>query len=152
MGMGQTVPAFEEVLEAVGGSIGMNLHVRPGVVDRVIEMCSEGGVLDSAFLAIEGAEDIRRVWSRYPDVWVCSLYHQGEPDLVEANVPLGVRLLQPAHGILTPELVEAAHRAGMVMGFSTAILMRTTGGLHASAWTPSSPTSQMRSWRHSAGR
>jgi len=114
--MGQTVPAFEEVLEAVGGSIGMNLHVRPGVVDRVIEMCSEGGVLDSAFLAIEGAEDIRRVWSRYPDVWVCSLYHQGEPDLVEANVPLGVRLLQPAHGILTPELVEAAHRAGMVMG------------------------------------
>ncbi|RKY57669.1 MAG: hypothetical protein DRP95_06725 [Candidatus Latescibacterota bacterium] len=49
-------------------------------------------------------------------MWVCSLYRQGEPEFAEANIPLGVRLLQPAHRVLTPERVQAAHRAGMVMG------------------------------------
>ena len=118
LGMGQTVPTFEEVLEVVGGRVGMNIHVqRPGeLVDRVVDMCREAGVVDSAFLAIAWEDEIRRVRSLYPEVWVCSLYRQGEPGLVDVNIPLSVRLLQPGRGVVNRELVERAHGAGMVMG------------------------------------
>lgn len=121
MGAGQTIPTFEQVMDRMAGRIGMNLHVQsPGpLVDRVIDACRQAGTIDQVFLAVGWDDEIRRLRSERPDVWVCSLFGQSAPAYVEANRDLDVKMLQPFHGILhrTGDVeVQAAKSAGMVMG------------------------------------
>ena len=118
VGVGQRILRFEQVLDEFAGRIGMNLHVQATgeLVDRVVERCRQADLLDQVFLAITWAEEIQRVRAAYPDVWVCSLYEQGSPQMVEKNAELDVKLLQPSLYVITEDFVQQAKSAGMVSG------------------------------------
>lgn len=117
-GWGETIPTFEEVIDELGGRIGMNIHMKISgkTVDRAIQHCRKAGILDNVFFAIEPFTEIKRIRKTYPNVHICSLFRQG--DYLEAAQQLNVRILQPViyNTYFTKEWVDQAHQAGCVCG------------------------------------
>ena len=96
MGMNQSMLSFDQALEFLAGRIGMNIHIKDQVIcDRVVEMCKSAGVLSEVFFAIAWVDSIKQIQKKYPDAWICSLYHRETDDLVKVNANLGLRIIQP---------------------------------------------------------
>jgi glycerophosphoryl diester phosphodiesterase len=118
-GMGEIIPTFSEVIEELGGKIGMNIHMYAygEALDRAVEVCVEAGILDEVFFALSDPTEIRRLLRLHSDVYVCSGYRAVERDYLEASVELGARIIQPLIGAayLTADWVERAHEKGMAV-------------------------------------
>ncbi|KYH40946.1 MAG: glycerophosphodiester phosphodiesterase [Candidatus Bathyarchaeota archaeon B26-2] len=118
-GMGETVPTFSEVIEELGGKIGMNIHMYAygEALDRAVEACMEADILDEVFFAFSDPAEIRRLLRQRPEVYVCSGYRAAEEDYLEASRELGAKILQPPIGAsyLKAEWVEKVHEKGMVV-------------------------------------
>jgi glycerophosphoryl diester phosphodiesterase len=117
-GWGQTIPAFEEVIDELGGRIGMNIHMKNSgkALDTAIQCCRKAGILDNVFFAIEPLEEIKRIMETYPNVHICSLFRKG--DYLETTQQLNVRILQPTiyATYFTKDWVDQVHQAGCVCG------------------------------------
>lgn len=118
VGLGETIPAFEEVIDELGGRIGMNIHMKNSgkAIDMAIQHCRKAGILDNVFFAIEPLDEIKRIRETYPNVHVCSLFRKG--DYLETTQQLNVRILQPAiyATYFTRDWVDQVHQVGCVCG------------------------------------
>ncbi len=117
--LGEKIPTFEEVIEIMGGRIGMNIHmyVYGKALDRTVNICREAGILDEVFFALSDPSEIRRLVKTYPDVYVCSGYGAAGDRYLEDSIELEARILQPpinAH-YLTSRWVERAHQNGLIV-------------------------------------
>ena len=116
LGRGQHIPTLDEALEALAGKIGLNIHlyVKGRHVDKVVELCTQHKVLESAFLALPYPEEIARIRKDYPDVYICTGYRAAQPDYLEHALKLDAHILQALRGApyLSKAWVEKAHENG----------------------------------------
>jgi glycerophosphoryl diester phosphodiesterase len=120
MGMNQSILSFEQVLELLAGRVGMNIHIKDeSICDRVVGMCKSAGVLAEVFFAISWIDSIRQIQKKYPDAWICSLYHRETEDLVKVNANLGLRIIQPTTdafaGGAAEKIISEARSLGVVL-------------------------------------
>ena len=117
-GWGETIPAFEEVIDELGGRVGMNIHMKNSgkALDMAIQYCGKAGILDNVFFAIEPLDEIKRIRETYPNVHICSLYRKG--DYLKTAQQLNVRILQPAiyASYFTKDWMDQVHQVGCVCG------------------------------------
>jgi len=118
-GMGEKVPTLEEVIEELGGKIGMNIHmyVLGKQLDLAVKICLEAGIADEIFFSLSDPSEIRRLRRDYPDLTICSGYRPHTSDYLESSLTLGARILQPSikATYLTSEWIKKAHEKGMVI-------------------------------------
>ena len=116
LGKGQKIPTLKEVFETLGRRIGMNVHlyVTGNLVDKVVDLLSQYKLLETAFLALPGAEEIVKLRREYPDVYVCTGYRASQADYLEHALKLDGHILQALRDApyLSKEWIEKAHENG----------------------------------------
>ncbi|MCD6519264.1 MAG: hypothetical protein J7M05_05005 [Anaerolineae bacterium] len=113
---GVRIPTLAEVLEVIPSGVEMNIHAWPeGRVTRgIIAQLKEKGKVDQAYIATS-AEQIALVRELCPELRVCNMTHQREGDYLELSIRIHSDLVQFFAQDLTPELVQQAHQAGILV-------------------------------------
>lgn len=109
---GEHFLTLEEALDLIPREMRLNAHIKASDENRevlaplVARELVQRDLLQTAF--VTGSEpNVIAARRSVPDLEICT--NQSVPRCVE----IGCRILQPANGITTPELVEEAHRHGM---------------------------------------
>lgn len=116
---GERIPTLTETLDLVADRLQLNIHVYPGpddgeeIVRRVCREIEDRNLEESTF--ITGMDDVMDLARSYdPLVWRCNLSRQESPqNYVASCIEFGCYCMQPSNGIVTRELCEAAHAAGL---------------------------------------
>jgi len=85
LGLGQKIPTLKETLDLVAGKTGLNIHVRVKgkQLDRVVELIKEYDIVEEAFIVTKDPQEVLRLRKKYPEIHVCSLYGQPNPNYQE---------------------------------------------------------------------
>ena len=116
---GVTIPTLDEVFEAVGKHLFINIEIKSNTqetdgVEQVVAECirrhaMEERVIVSAFNPLA----LRRFRDLMPDVPIGFLYAKDSPDSAHALIAdFAVEALHPEDILINPLLVEKAHNAG----------------------------------------
>ena len=116
---GVRVPRFEEALDAAGGEVGINIHVKaPGPGNRLVKLvCDtlrERNLMGRAYLAAGTEETLRSVCEYAPDTPRACLFGKGDPDeQIATAVKYGCQRIQFGRGA-TGRHFRSAGQAGLV--------------------------------------
>lgn len=116
-----TIPTFQEVLDLVGTSVGLNLHIKPltdedeAFLREVCRLYAAYDLYEQGYLTVEtfrAGEWVRRI---DPDICLCVLEGAGSlrPEDIKRHVAFGTRYMQPTRTDVTPEFCRAARDLGM---------------------------------------
>ncbi len=116
-----TIPTFEEVLQLVGRSVGLNIHVKtvtPSDRPLLVEICrlyDRYGLYDQGYLTMNSFAEAEMVRALNPRIQLCVLEGQDRitPDGIRKHPAFGACCMQPWREQVTPELCEAARVLGM---------------------------------------
>ncbi len=115
---GVGVPRLEQVLDAVGGQVVLNVHLKtPGAEGRLLRLLrdalAERGLTRTAYIA--GDRDVLEAACRIaPEIERCCLAAQGEPDRqIEIALEYGCRRIQFMRQV-APEQIGRARELGLV--------------------------------------
>jgi len=115
---GERFVTLQEALDLMPAGVRLNVHVKAGADDRqrvvpaVAAELARRGLLARAFIASD-QESLVLARRAVPELVLCNLSVEPVADYVARSAAIGCRVLQPGNGVTTPELVAAAHRAGM---------------------------------------
>jgi glycerophosphoryl diester phosphodiesterase len=111
-GLGETVPTFDEVLDAVTLPIQAEIKTMDAA-RAAIDTIRDRGLLDRITVTSFQADVLSVAKEYLPDVRTGLIYSGAPAESVEAGTSLGASILCPGIGKLGPELVEQAHEAGL---------------------------------------
>lgn len=122
-GGGERVPTLDEVLEAWGARIPFNLEIKrptrglyPGLEARALEAVGRRGLGPTILWSSFFDPVLERIAALEPEARRAFLVSPRDPDRpVERALALGAEALNPWYGMVTPELVAAAHAAGLAV-------------------------------------
>ncbi len=118
---GTQIPTLNETLDALPGTIELNIHVYPGAEDGefiVKSVCQEirsRHLYARAFIA--GSDDVMGlVMDTDADVRRCLLGSQNRPDTyAQLASEMGCSSVQPLNSITTKKFCDEAHRLGLIV-------------------------------------
>jgi glycerophosphoryl diester phosphodiesterase len=113
------MPRLEEVLAAMDGRIGLNIHIKSrgsedAMVRRVCDHLTEHALPNIAYVALETESDLRTAFEYAPEVPRACLVSQNDPSL-----SIDVAMRYSCHRIqffrnVTQEHISRAHELGLV--------------------------------------
>jgi len=120
-GRGEAIPRLEEALDALGGRIAWNLELKkplqgyyPRVEAKALEAVASRGWLPETIFSSFYDPILERLRERSAEARVALLVSRRFPDGALARArALGAEAIHPEASITTPELVAAAHDAGL---------------------------------------
>lgn len=120
-GGGQRVPTLDEVLDRLGGRIAFNLEVKrgaagpyPGLVPAALAAVRERGLLASTLFSSFFDPVLEELRAQEPAARLGCLVSPRAPERwLERAQRIAAETLHPWFGLVTPELVAAAHAAGL---------------------------------------
>ena len=127
---GELIPTFGGMLERYKGRFHFHIEIKaqiPGLSQRAADLVRGYGVADSATITsfhISSLEEVRAYAPELPSGW---LVREVDDSTVVHAERLGLTLLCPHAGSVTPELVDSLHRKGFdvrAWGASDEELMR----------------------------
>ncbi|NLG27819.1 MAG: hypothetical protein GX557_07890 [Chloroflexi bacterium] len=116
-----TIPTFEEVLDLVGPSVGLNLHIKPlteedgAFLGEVCRLYAAHDLYEQGYLTVETFHEGELVRLIDRDIQLCVLEGAGRltPADIQRHVAFGTRYMQPARNDVTPEFCRVARDLGM---------------------------------------
>jgi len=113
---GLRIPTFSEALSAIPDSIELNIHAYPDprVTEGVISALIRENRVKSSYIAIQESQ-IGLARELCPEIRLCNMTGQRGLDYLETTIRLGCRIIQFFHRDVTADLVERAHRHGIVV-------------------------------------
>ena len=111
---GQRVPTADELLARYGGRVRLRLEVKaPGVVDRLLPLVEDAGLLDQVDLTSFELEYVVQLAARAPSAKVGYLVHAIDQEAIGETVAAGARMISGRAASLSPETIAEARRAGL---------------------------------------
>jgi glycerophosphoryl diester phosphodiesterase len=115
---GARVPTFEEVLEAVGSAVGLNIQVydtSAPILDEVCRLYRARDLYTRGYLTLSTMEEAERVRAIDPAVELCVTERQGRMDLdvLRRLAAFGCHYVQPLRRDVTPAFCQAAREIGL---------------------------------------
>ncbi len=112
------IPTFEELLDAVGTEIGLNIQVYDTSPPLLAEICRLYRAYDlyaRGYLTLSTFDEAARVRGLDPDIDVCILAPAGslKREALERRRAFGCRTVQPRRADVTPEFCAAARALGL---------------------------------------
>jgi glycerophosphoryl diester phosphodiesterase len=122
-GAGERVPTLDEVLDAFGPRIPFNLEIKrgrhadyPGLEAVALEAVARRGLLERTLFSSFYDPVLARLRELSPEARVAFLVSRHYPDrALERARAVGAEALNPEACLVTGELVEGAHRAGLAV-------------------------------------
>ncbi|MGY8824201.1 MAG: glycerophosphodiester phosphodiesterase [Candidatus Latescibacterota bacterium] len=115
---GQRFLKLDEALDILEGDVRLNVHAKAHELDRaelatrVVRRLVDRKLLQRAFFASDQQTlALARRVNQY--LTICNLSVEPLGNYILRSCAIGAEILQPGHGVTTPELVAAAHNKGM---------------------------------------
>lgn len=120
-GNGETIPTLEDALKAIGGRAGLLLELKvPGVARQAVETVQKIGFTDPVIYASFLHDELIQVWKFAPGASFMALFGRLPRDPVGRAVIHGASHVGLRHDTATHRLVEACHRANLLVCVYTA--------------------------------
>ena len=116
---GVRIPRLEEVLDAVDGRIGLNIHIKAAgpegrLVKRVCDTIRERGLAEIAYIAGDTGEVLQTALAYAPEIPRACLLEQEDPDrMISQAKKYACRRVQFYRGV-TAAQIRSAHQAGII--------------------------------------
>jgi glycerophosphoryl diester phosphodiesterase len=122
-GGGAAVPTLDEVLDAFGGRVPFNLELKRGKRQRYDDLEAAAlvavrrrGLLASTLFSSFDDPTLAELRSQSPEARIALLLSARSALLpIERALALGAEAVNPSLFVVTPELIEAAHQAGLAV-------------------------------------
>jgi glycerophosphoryl diester phosphodiesterase len=118
-GRGQRIPTLAEAL-AFADRMMLNIHAYPQsdsdrriIADRLLAAFKSLQLHDRAFVTTGDLSLLQDLRQADPAIRLCNLQGARDPNYIEIALAHPCDILQPRNPIVTPELVQAAHRHGL---------------------------------------
>ncbi len=119
-GRGQRIPLLAEALAYADRMI-LNIHAYPQtdsdrqtIANHLLAAFAQRQLHDRAFIATGDLPLMQRLRQADPAIRLCNLFGARDPDYVQIALSHHpCEILQPRNAIVTPELVQSAHRHGL---------------------------------------
>jgi glycerophosphoryl diester phosphodiesterase len=113
---GARVPALEEVLELVKGRCRLNVELKsPGVEREVYRLLRAHGAIAGTIVSSFDWDALAAVRRLEPALSIGVLADRGAEAMFEAAADLRAISVNPRHNMVTPAIVERAHRIGLTV-------------------------------------
>ena len=115
---GESIPAFEEVLQEFHDQVCMNIQVYASR-DGLAEICRlylKYDMVDKGFLTIADVEDAEFVRQYSPDIEICltpGWEERADPEKLRMCAEFGCRFVQPVWNSVTPETFQLCRDLGL---------------------------------------
>jgi len=115
-GGGEKVPLFSEVVNLVKGKVGLFVEVKePGTEEEIISSLDGGNLISQSFIISFYHKSIRALKDAHPSAKGGVIF-SGEPVRPwQLALDAKADLILPNHNYATPELVEGAHKQGLLV-------------------------------------
>lgn len=115
---GTHVPTFNQLLDAVGDEVGLNIQVydtTPPILAEICRLYRAYDLYERGHLTINTYAEGRRVREIDPDIALCILDRQGKMDIAALDRlrAFGCRYIQPLRHDVTPGFCAAARERGL---------------------------------------
>jgi len=115
-GLGERIPALEEVLETIRGRVRLLLEMKgEGTAEAAVRAVTAAGLEDSVTFTCFVLDRLREVRQLNPHLSTGAIFGQPPADAVAQAVDAGASGLGVHYPHLTRALVEEAHAAGLVI-------------------------------------
>lgn len=113
-GKGEKIPMFQEVLDLVRGRCGLMVEIKePGTEDQIVDRIRDSGFAD-LFVVSFHLSAIERV-KEGSTLKTGLIVPRGVPDPVDLAFRAGVDLVLPRLDVVTGDMVQEAHRRGILL-------------------------------------
>lgn len=111
---GNRIPTFEQALDTIPPAIEINIHALgvDHVTHSIVTALQQKGRIENVYLATQ-ASQITLARTLCPQLRVCNMSPQRDPDYLDRSVQVQSDLVQFFAQDLTPGLVERAHAHGI---------------------------------------
>ncbi|MBN1250302.1 MAG: hypothetical protein JXC32_21745 [Anaerolineae bacterium] len=115
---GARVPTFEEVLDTVGGGVGLNIQIydtSPPILEAVCRLYRDYDLYAHGYLTLSTLAEAALVRAIDPGIELCATERQGTMDVeaLRRQAAFGCRYVQPLRRDVTPALCKAAREMGL---------------------------------------
>jgi glycerophosphoryl diester phosphodiesterase len=115
---GARVPTFEELLDAVGDEVGLNIQLydtAPPTLNAVCRLYRAHDLYARGYLTLATLAEVAAVRAIDPDIALCVTERQGRMDIaaLRRQAAAGCRYAQPLRRDVTPALCRAARDLGL---------------------------------------
>jgi glycerophosphoryl diester phosphodiesterase len=122
-GGGERVPTLEEVLDRFGERIAFNLELKRGsaasyvrLEQAAVDAVRERGLLERTLFSSFFDPVLERLRALAPEARLARLFSPRDPERpLERARAIGAEAINPWRGLVKPELIEAAHAAGLAV-------------------------------------
>lgn len=121
---GLTILQFEDILRKFAGQVVMNVHVKPlsmtdpypeEALRKIVSLVRQYGCQKYVYFMLETDSQIRQFKAYAPEIAICGGHLQDRPwDIVERAIALGCEKVQFYKPYVTKEMVDKAHRHGIL--------------------------------------
>jgi len=116
---GLRIPTFEEILKKFSCHCVMNIHLKtagekPEYLDRVVELIRKYDCEKYVYFMSGDDSLLERLAREYPEIARCCGGGDGKWEIVERAVRFGCKKLQFVKGYFNREMVERAHKSGIL--------------------------------------
>ena len=127
-GGGERVPTLDEVLDRFGERIPFNLELKrgssatyEGLERAALDAVRKRGLLEQTLFSSFFDPVLERLRALEPEARLARLFSPRDPERpLERALAVGAEAINPWHGLLQPELIEAAHAEGLAVYVFTA--------------------------------
>lgn len=116
--MGEKIPTLGGVLERYKGRLQFHIEIKaqaPGLSQRTADLVRGYGVADSSTITSFQISRLKELRSYAPELAAGYLYRETDESIVAQAEALGLRLLCPHAGAVTPDVVGSLHQRGFVV-------------------------------------
>ncbi len=113
-GSGQQVPMLSEVLDLVRGKIGINVDIKvPDIEKQVLDLILEKKMLESSIVSSFIHSSLSAIKDLNPAIFTGLLIEHEVEDFIDYVQQFSADAFHPNQSILTKEMVEGCHAAGL---------------------------------------
>jgi len=118
---GARVPRLEEVFEALGGKIAIDIEVKAGdelyrgIIDALVDVINKYDIIEHVLITSFHEEYLIEARQKLPDAQVGLIYSRPRENVIAEAVRNGWQVLHPHLTLVNKEFVDEAHAHGLIV-------------------------------------